>query len=328
MSVGRTTAVEGRPCPHGLRWLMWRQHRLLAWSWLAVIVLAAAVFPFLRSAMVDYIDSHHIAGCAGISLDSECQGQGMQQSVMNFREHYGLLLKGIGALLLLLPTALGVFVAAPLFARELESGTWRLVLAQSVSRTRWVLAKLATVALIGTLGSAALMLLYRWLWLPSANDVSGVAWSSRAFIVSGGPVLVATVLLALAIGATVGALLGRVVPAMAVTLGVMVVYQYAISTVRPYLVGWKTEYVSRSQLPNNTWGFGQGYMRPDGTKLPMDACLRQPDYQACMADAREYTNLHHASDYWPLQGVESGICLVLAAALVVFLLLRTRRRMA
>ncbi|KJK59038.1 ABC transporter permease [Saccharothrix sp. ST-888] len=326
-ATGTGTRPPARPQsgPQSLRWLMWRQQRLTVVLWLAVIAVAAVAFPFLRSEMVGYIDSNHIAGCAEISADSRCQVPGMQQAVANFRGSYGLLLKGIGLLLLLLPATAGVFVGAPLFARELESGTWRLVLAQSVGRLRWTLAKLVTVGLIGAVGSAAPVLLYRWLWQPSANDVSGVAWSSRAFIVSGGPTLIATVLLALAVGATVGALLGRVVPAMGVTLAVVAALQYGMSMVRPYLWSGETVLIPQSALPNDMWGFGQGYLRPDGTRLPIDACTSSTDYAACLGDAREYSDVHRASDYWPLQGVESGICLVLAAALVVFLLVRTRR---
>ncbi|MFB7664542.1 ABC transporter permease [Kitasatospora sp. NPDC056138] len=323
--AGTRTPVRPRSARQSLGWLMWRQQRLTIALWLAVIAVAVVAFPFLRSEMVDYIDTKHIAGCAEISLDPRCQGVGMQQAVEQFRESYGLLIKGIGLLLLLLPAMAGVFVGAPLFARELESGTWRLVLAQSVGRRRWTAAKLVTAGLVGALGSATLMMLYRWLWQPSANDVSGVAWSARVFIVSGGPVLIATVLLALAVGATVGALLGRVVPAMGVTLAVVAALQYGMSVVRPYLWSSETMLVPRSSLPNDVWGFGQGYQLPDGTRLAIDACTSSSDYAACLGNAREYSEVHRASDYWPLQGVESGICLVLAAALVVFLLVRTRR---
>lgn len=38
-----------------------------------------------------------------------------------------------------------MFVGAPLFAREFEHGTWRLVATQTVTRTRWLAVKLAVV---------------------------------------------------------------------------------------------------------------------------------------------------------------------------------------
>ncbi|WP_051966178.1 ABC transporter permease subunit [Kitasatospora mediocidica] len=320
-------AGRSRLRPHGLGWLMWRQHRLLAWLLLAAVLAAAIGFPFLRGAMSSYISAHHIAGCAEITSDPNCQQQGGQQAVEQFRATYGLELKGIGLLLRLLPTVLGVLVGAPLLARELETGTWKLVLAQSVTARRWVAAKLLAVGLFCALGSAVLMALFRWLWEPSANDVSGISWYSTAFVASGGPLLVATVLLALAVGVTVGALVRRVVPAMGGTLAVLVAVQVALSGVRPYLWGWHTELISMSELPNDTWGIAQGYLLPDGTRLPYGDVCGGNDVAGCGASGREFTDVHHAADYWPLQLVESGICLVLAAALVLFTVRWTVRRL-
>ncbi|MEU9131332.1 ABC transporter permease [Kitasatospora sp. NPDC048540] len=322
----RAAARPSRLAPRGIWWLMWRQQRLSVLLWLIAVVAAAVVVPFLRAAMVDYIDSHHIAGCAMITLDPACQGDGIQQAVNGFRTKYTPFLQAMGLLLTALPAGLGLFAAGPLFSREYESGTWRLVLGQSVTRTQWLRAKLASVAVPALLGSAALMGLYRWMWAPSANFVSGVGWSGT-FFGSGGPVLMATVLLALAVGATVGALVRRVVPAMGATFGVVLVLQYLISEVRPYLVPSQVRMVPRSELPNDVWGFGQGFMTSGGKRLPYDLCDSSADYADCLAkagNAREFSDVHVAADYWPLQGVESALCLVLAAALVGFLYWRTR----
>ncbi|MFJ1704085.1 hypothetical protein [Kitasatospora sp. NPDC088346] len=310
-------ARTGRLAPRGIWWLMWRQQRVVILLWLAAVVAAAVVFPILRGAMVEYIDSHHIAGCALISLDPACQVEGVQQSVETFRARYGEILHGVGLLLLMLPVGVGVFVAGPLLSKEYESGTWRLVLGQSVSRTRWLAAKLVTTGGVAVAGSLALMGLFRWMWLPSANFVSGVAWCSSTFIVSGGPLLAATVLLALAIGATVGSLTRRVVPSMAISFGAVIVVQYLLSSMRPYLVPYQTRIVSSSELPNDVWAFDHGFVTPDGRHLSYGAS-DIPD------GAREYTDLHTAADYWPLQGIESGICLVLVTALVGFLFWRAR----
>ncbi|WP_051969542.1 ABC transporter permease subunit [Kitasatospora azatica] len=324
------TAERGRLRLRGLGWLMWRQLRLPVWGWLALVAVAAVAAVVFHAREVSYFSSHQIAGCAEISLDPACQQPGIQQSVMEFRTTYGEPLKLAGLALLLLPVGLGAALGAPLLAQELERGTWKVVLTQPVSRTRWVLAKLAAVALSAGLGSVALMLIYRWVWQPGANDVSGIAWYSTVFFASGGPVLVSTVLLALAVGALAGAVLRRTQPAMAATVVLVGLLQYGLDTLRPYLWGWQTELVSRSELPNNTWGFAQGFMTPSGTRLPYDICGRQLDYLSCTkryADAREYTDLHHVADYWPLQLVESGIGLALALALVVGTLYWVRRRL-
>ncbi len=327
-SPAQASPAPRGPRPHGLGWLMWRQQRMLVWLWLAAILAAAVAFPILRSAMASFIESHHIAGCAEISLDPACQGQGIQRAVAEFRNGYGETIKLLGLLLLALPVAVGAAVGAPLFGHELESGTWKLVLSQSVGRTRWVLAKLATAAVVSLVGSGILALLFHWLWLPAANDVSGVSWYSRIFVVSGGPLLPATVLLGLAVGALAGALLGRVQAAMVVTLGVVPALQYGLATLRPYLWGWHTEFIARSQLPNDVWGFGQGFMRPDGTRLPYDVCGGAKDWAACQSanvDLREFSDVHQAGDYWPLQLVESALCLALAG-LLAFVLIRWAAR--
>ena len=48
-------------------------------------------------------------------------------------------------LLLVVPAIIGIFWGAPLVARELETGTYRLAWTQSVTRTRWLAVKLAVV---------------------------------------------------------------------------------------------------------------------------------------------------------------------------------------
>ena len=45
------------------------------------------------------------------------------------------------------PALIGMFWGAPLIARELETGTFRLAWTQSVSRIRWLLVKLGLVGL-------------------------------------------------------------------------------------------------------------------------------------------------------------------------------------
>ena len=56
-------------------------------------------------------------------------------------------LKFAGCVLVALPALVGAFWGAPLVARELESGTYRLAWAQSVTRTRWLAVKLAVAGL-------------------------------------------------------------------------------------------------------------------------------------------------------------------------------------
>ena len=72
----------------------------------------------------------------------------------------------LGVLVITVPAILGMFCGAPLVARELEEGTFRLAWTQSVTRTRWLTLRLAvgalaSMALAGLLGAAAGALLRR-----------------------------------------------------------------------------------------------------------------------------------------------------------------------
>lgn len=59
-----------------------------------------------------------------------------------------------------LPLFIGAFAGGPLIARELETGTYRFAWAQSVGRTRWVIAKLVVLGLTLTLMALAFSALF------------------------------------------------------------------------------------------------------------------------------------------------------------------------
>ena len=74
--------------------------------------------------------------------------QGLQQKpsicdtlVGDFFNKYSFNMQPVLVGFFALPPLLGVFVGAPLLARELESGTFRLIWTQSVTRLRWPLTK-------------------------------------------------------------------------------------------------------------------------------------------------------------------------------------------
>jgi ABC-type transport system involved in multi-copper enzyme maturation permease subunit len=55
----------------------------------------------------------------------------------------GTLRLWLGVLVVAVPAVVGMFCGAPLVARELEEGTFRLAWTQSVTRTRWLTLRLA-----------------------------------------------------------------------------------------------------------------------------------------------------------------------------------------
>lgn len=124
----------------------------------------------------------------------------------------------LGALVVVVPGLIGIFWGAPLVAREFEAGTFRLAWTQSVTRTRWLAVKLGVVGLASMVVAGLLSLMLTWWSSPldrvnmnvfgtfDQRDVVAVGYAAFAF----------------ALGATIGTLIRRTLPAMAITLVVFV----------------------------------------------------------------------------------------------------------
>lgn len=98
--------------------------------------------------------------------------------VTEFRSTYGQPLQLAEMGLMLLPVLIGVFLAAPLIAREMEAGTHKLVLSQSVGPLRWLAAKTAVPALVVLAATTVLSVVFAWMWAVVGDEVSGAYWYS------------------------------------------------------------------------------------------------------------------------------------------------------
>ena len=87
------------------------------------------------------------------------RGATAQNATNNFLKAYNSPSTALGILVIVVPGVLGLFWGAPLVARELQTGTYRLAWTQSVSRRRWLLVKLGVV---GLAAMATAGLLSRW----------------------------------------------------------------------------------------------------------------------------------------------------------------------
>ncbi len=72
----------------------------------------------------------------------------------------------IVGVLQVVPVLAGVLIGAPMVARELESGTFRLSWTQGCGRTRWLIARLVLVAVLLAAGAAAVSALFSWYYHP------------------------------------------------------------------------------------------------------------------------------------------------------------------
>jgi hypothetical protein len=154
------------------------------------------------------------------------------------------------------PALIGIFWGAPLVARELETGTYRLVWNQSVTRGRWLVMKLGLSALATAVAVGILTTAISW-W---SHPLDGVQGSRRGSLASRmtpisfamrGVVPIAYAVFAVVLGAFIGLVVRRSVAAMALTLAVYVAVQVAVPLwVRPHLAPavTTTEVISGSTL--------------------------------------------------------------------------------
>ncbi|MBK3646946.1 ABC transporter permease [Streptomyces sp. MBT33] len=224
------------------------------------------------------------------------------------------------------------WAGASLIGRELESGTAKLAWTQGVSPARWLAAKLAVPALLLTLGSTALVLIYRrgWNAHPALRDGD---WTSAATFVARGPAAVAYALCALAVGTLAAFLLRRALPALGVSVAAMGALVFLMERLRPHLWPSVTRVTAtEGLLTPHAWQTGAGTIR-DGHRVPyhgLSPCEGNPAQVGRCADRLGidgyYLTYHPQSHYWPLHLVETGIVLAVAALAAVLAFRRLPRR--
>ncbi|MGW2722194.1 hypothetical protein [Streptomyces sp. NPDC001492] len=199
--------------------------------------------------------------------------------------------------------AVAAWAGAALIGRELESGTARLAWTQGVSPARWLATKLASPALVIVLGGVLFVPVYRWAW--SANrDLMGDDWTFNDVFAARGPAVVAWALCALAVGALAALTLRRSLPALGLAVAVMIALNRYMELHRKDL--WPT--VTRTSVtgfePSNSWWQVENGSGADG----------------------RYAVYHPQSHFWPMNLVETGIVLTIAALATTasFLVLRSR----
>lgn len=125
--------------------------------------------------------------------------------------------------LALLPAAIGAFWGAPLLGREFETGTISFAWTQSVTRRSWVLTRIITLGLLVALGGLVMGLgVNQWLSVFSGFNLIGGAGADMSFAQVRGAGVMAWWLFGFAVGTASGAVLRRTVPAMVVTVAIVV----------------------------------------------------------------------------------------------------------
>jgi hypothetical protein len=146
--------------------------------------------------------------------------------------------------ILLAPAVTGVFWGAPLIARELEAGTFRLTWNQSITRTRWLTVKLTLIGVAAMAVTEAFSLLQAW-WAAPIGKAVGLGGGSSIFsegrfgwfvFPTHGITPLGYAAFAFALGVTAGLVIRRAIPAMAVTLAIFAAVQFITPLwIRPQL---------------------------------------------------------------------------------------------
>jgi hypothetical protein len=187
----------------------WMQFRAQAVAAAGGLLIVAVVLAITGPHLVHLYDAN-VSTCAA---HNDCS-----TATSSFLQNDHALQVGLNVLAVVIPGIIGILWGAPLVARELETGTYRLAWTQSVTRTRWLAVKLGVVGLTSMVVAGLFSLIVTW-WFSPIDRVKMTVFTTfdqRNIVAVGYAVF------AFALGATVGVIVRRTVPAIAVTLVALV----------------------------------------------------------------------------------------------------------
>lgn len=311
--------------PQGLPGALLILHRSALWFWLLLVAVAGGALLWLyafglESAFAEFTR----AGCHDGTVARACDYSGSERTFLDTAESVA------SGLINFAPLLIAAWAGAALIGRELENGTARLAWTQSVSPARWLAAKLAVPAALITAGTLLLTLLHRLMWDKHAEVWGAMGtwdWYLSHSYVANGPLATAYALLGLAVGALVGLLVRRSLPALGIAAVSLLTLTSVLGDLRPHL--WPVETVIRKTGYPQSSGIGirDGVITSGGSRVPDPYCTDE----VCRA-ARDvvgyYRDYHSSAHFWPLQLMETGIVLALAAAATAAAFWLLRRRTA
>jgi hypothetical protein len=336
-----------------MTWLTWRQYRLQA----AVAALVLAVF-----ATVLLVTGFQLAA-QWHTLLASCTAS---HTCGNLHEGGTPLSSALGwdfvVLSLLAPALFGVLVGAPLVAHEFEARTCDFAWAQSITRTRWLAVRVGWLLLAAAVWGGVIAALVTW-WSGPRNAAFANAFQSNYFDQQG-LVPVAYSVFATALGIAAGAVLRRTLPAIAIVIGGFIGMRLWISQgLRMHFMSPVTTFYGAAanfNPPAGSLNVGGGLVNQagqvvtgslsnvmidgvPGTSLPaacqqlIPASANGPNgpsgatlnaVYGCLQKAgyRQFLTYQPISRYWAFQGIETGIYLAVAAALIAITFYAVRRR--
>ena len=250
----------------------------------------------------------------------------------------------------MVPALIGAFAAAPILARELETGTFRYAWTQGMGRTRWTLAKLVPLAVTVAAAAGAFSVLFYWYFKPFVDQGLQTRLPPLAPLVFDlhGVAFAAWTLAACSIGALAGMLIRRVVPAIAATMAAWA--GLALSAGLLLRQHYLTPLVAHNpNLPGSAWIISSWYTGRDGKPLSQAAVSQflqgyhpathqvGPNSTKTNLDPVGYITQHGytfwvtyqpGSRFWPFQWIEGGYLLGLSVLLIAATIWLVRHRAA
>jgi hypothetical protein len=313
-----------------MTWLVWRQHRIQFYAGAAL--LAAFAVAMVITGLQVASQYHSALACTATGC-THPSGLFVGSHVMGF-----LVICTLGA-----PILVGLFLGAPLVAAEAEAGTTQFAWMQSVTRKRWLAVKIGWMLLAAAVWGGVISALVTW-WEGPNNALQLNAFDPGRFDIMG-LVPVAYSVFAMALGIASGALLRRTLPAMAVTLAGFIAVRAAIALwLRPHYMSAITASYKASGAgytpPGSYWQISHGILGPNGQLISQNTSLGtidgvpfnylpgscaapvhgrsavSPSCAQALAHFRGFLTYQPADRYWAFQGIETGIFLLLAVALI------------
>ena len=327
-----------------MTWLVWRLYR--SQTAIAALLLAAFATALIVTGL--QMASHWHSLLATCTNSSACGTVSLGSTLGH----------DLVVLSLAVPVILGFLWGAPLVAHELETGTVNFAWAQSITKARWLTVKAGWLLLAAAIWGGAIAALVTW-WSGPRNAFYSNQFQPNYFDQQG-IVPIGYAVFATALGIAAGTVCRRTLVAIAVTIGGFIGTRLVISQLLRdhYLAAVTAHYnpLSYYMPPGSAWvlstgvvdkyghvfsgGSGPGVngvpinaipascrslLFTDPTTLSKDrlhqavSCLQASGF-------RGFTTYQPAYHYWPFQGIETGIYLVLAAILlaVTFFVVRYR----
>jgi hypothetical protein len=280
-------------------WVTWRQHRTQAFICLgvfcAIAIFAIVTGTWMRSAF----SADGLGTCLARSAGAACPGV-----ITSFvRKFNGGVTLPLNAVLFPIPGFLGAAVGAPLLGQELERGTWRLAWSQTVPRTRWLVTKLMLVTGGLVVFGAAVTAVMTWSREPL--DELSIRLQPPPFNFEGLS-LTCSLLCAFSLAVLAGLLVRN-------TIGAMVVGYFAWEV--PFLVvlllnGPLQFMTVTARIPCSDGCAGAS----TNSVPPVTGHLGDLVLNVTHSGNQLVVSYLPAARFWPLQFVEGGLYLAIAAA--------------